>query len=143
MGLAAGNGPEILVVDDDHQRRSRAADVLRDDGFVVIEAPTGRAALDYLLDTPAPPSLIVADLNTQVMTGWEMITVLRSYLRFASIPIVLVTGDPPPPHAFDKLRVDRLSKPYRPKELLDVVRATVGALTSATARPKDGRAGGG
>ena len=115
----------VLVVDDDSDDRALAVDILGDEGFAVVEAQNGRVALDYLLGAPVLPGLILADLNMPVMTGWEMITVARSYLRFSNLPIVVVTGESARTPLLDQFRVSRLLKPYQPDDLLAIVRAHV------------------
>jgi CheY-like chemotaxis protein len=125
----------ILLADDDDDHRSVAADVLRDSGFTVIEAANGRVALDHLLNAPAEPDLILTDLNMPVITGWELITIARSYLRFTNVPIVLVTSGAMPAQACDEFNVGRLFKPYLPDELLAVVRARIGATAAAAGAP--------
>jgi CheY-like chemotaxis protein len=132
MIRAAATGPEVLVVDDDGDCRSLSAEFLREHGFPVIEAPNGRAALDYLLGARQLPALIVADLNMPIMTGWEMIAVLRGYLRFATLPIVVVTGEPVSPVLAEQFKVQRLAKPWMGEDLLALVRAHLGAPVPST-----------
>jgi CheY-like chemotaxis protein len=117
--------PKILVVDDDGPHRAAAVDVLRGGGFAVVEAASGRVALDYLLGAAAPPRLILAGLNMPGTASWEMVSVLRHYLRFASVPIVIVTSESVPAQTFDQLEVHQLPKPYAPAQLLALVHAIV------------------
>jgi CheY-like chemotaxis protein len=128
MSLAVAARQEtILLADDDDDHRSLAADVLRDDGFTVIEAVNGRVALDHLLNAPTEPDLIVTDLHMPILSGWELITIARSYLRFANVPIVLVTSEVMSAQACDEFNVSRLFKPYLPHELLAAVRSRTAA----------------
>ena len=88
-------GAPILVVDDAATIRVALAEILRQEGFTVVEACHGREALDYLLAGPILPRLILLDLSMPVMSGWELLGVLRAYRRFADLPIILVTGERP------------------------------------------------
>lgn len=63
------SGDRILVIDDDESIRQIVHLFLSDEGYEVIEAPNGRAALDALEDFR--PSLILLDLRMPVMDGWE------------------------------------------------------------------------
>lgn len=117
--------PPILVVEDDCEIRSAMAELLRQEAFSVVEASNGRKALEYLLMATMMPSLILLDLNMPVVSGWEVIRVLRSHLRFANVPIVLVTGEQVTTAVTNRDTVGRLSKPFSPEELLAVVRQHV------------------
>jgi CheY-like chemotaxis protein len=126
--LDAGSGvvergrPQVLVVEDDDDLRGLVGDLLRDEEFTVVEAPNGRAALDYLLGTATAPSLILLDLNMPVMTGREMLAALRADARLAAIPVLLVTSETPPAGPLDKGTIGRLQKPYAAGHLIKLVR---------------------
>lgn len=111
----------ILVVDDDDHCRSALADLLHDEGFAVVEASNGRVALDYLLGAIAMPGLILLDLDMPVMGGREMINALRKHVRFAELPIILVTGDRAQVDPVNREAVARLPKPVEVDELLALV----------------------
>jgi len=118
--------PSILVVDDNDDVRSALGELLRDEGFDVVEATDGKKALDYLLAATTIPSLILLDVNMPVMSGWEVVRALRGHLRFVKLPIILVTGErrtttDPASQAI----VGRLSKPIHPDDLLALVRRHV------------------
>jgi CheY-like chemotaxis protein len=57
-----------LVVDDESHIREAVADLLREEGFPVVEADDGAAALD-LLRSGLRPSLILLDLTMPGMDG--------------------------------------------------------------------------
>src|SRR5437762_2864402 len=76
----------VLVVDDDEEHRSGLRDFLEVCGYEVAEAGNGKEALDYLFDSPTDqPPLVLLDLSMPVMSGGEFLTILRKYLRLASI----------------------------------------------------------
>ena len=86
----------ILVVDDDDDARELVRIRLEADGYTVVEAKNGKAALDALLANPtSEPCLIVLDLEMPIMSGWEFLTIVKSYWRLAQIPIVVVSGMEP------------------------------------------------
>jgi CheY-like chemotaxis protein len=126
-GLVERGRPQVLVVDDDDDLRGLVGDLLRDEDFTVIEAPNGRAALDYLLRTPTAPSLILLDLNMPVMSGREVVAALRTDARLAAIPVLIVTSEPPRAGHPDEGTVGRLQKPYTAGQLLKHVREQTAA----------------
>ena len=114
----------ILVVDDDPATLESLRDLLRRRGFEVDTATTGRDALGRLLEADAP-SAIVLDARMPVMSGEELVPILRAYRRLAAIPVILLT-------AFDDVRrpvvesVARvMRKPFHADELVASVEALV------------------
>lgn len=66
--------------------------MLEELGQDVVEAADGQQAFDYLLATSdVHVQLILLDLDMPRMTGWELLKLLKSYLRFAAIPVVVVS----------------------------------------------------
>jgi len=126
----------ILVVDDDDDVRLALTELLRQEGFTAVEACNGREALDYLLAAPTMPSLILLDLNMPVMSGWEVLRAVRSHLRFADLPIILVTGERTPTDPANREIVGRLSKPFDADDLLALVRQHVVEPPAAGARSR-------
>jgi CheY-like chemotaxis protein len=101
----------ILVVDDDDDCRALSRARLEKEGFDVVEARDGRDALDYLLSPNAiEPFCVLLDIEMPRMNGPELIRVLRSYLRLAQIPVIVLSAhaesalfDPSEPaHRFPK-----------------------------------------
>lgn len=116
----------VLVVDDDTDLRKMTADVLACNGYGVIEAQHGREGLARLVqDTP---DLVVLDLNMPVMDGWQFCAEQQRLLdgRFASIPVVLVTGaDGAAAHSLTLKAVGVVEKPYDPERLLATITAAL------------------
>jgi CheY-like chemotaxis protein len=117
---AAERGP-VLLVEDDEAARASLGDLLRDEGFEVVEARDGKVALDYVLSPGPQPSIILADLHMPVMHGAALIEVLASYVRLAGIPVVIITADPEPLPNQPRSVVARYLKPPPPEDLLALV----------------------
>ena len=65
---------------------------MEDLGQEVVEAGNGQEAFDFLLANPdVHVPLILLDLDMPTMTGWELLALLKSYVRFADIPVVVVS----------------------------------------------------
>jgi CheY-like chemotaxis protein len=116
--------PSVLVVDDDADSRSAVGETLRRAGFEALEAEDGRRALDLLLgDQKREPSAIILDLVMPVMSGWELLTIVKSYHRLASIPIIVLSGHDVPTEALRHGAIaEYLRKPHDPDGLTSVVR---------------------
>jgi CheY-like chemotaxis protein len=86
----------ILLVDDDRDFRATLADVLSDEGYSVIEASSGQAALaalDDLTRSRKPgPDVLVLDLMMPGMSGIEVLQRLQKTPQWARLPVVVLTG---------------------------------------------------
>jgi DNA-binding response OmpR family regulator len=82
----------VLIVDDDESIRTLLRLVLTDEGYEVVVAVDGGAALDELRRPgAAAPSLILLDLNMPRVDGRAF---LRAYRGLAGprAPVILLTG---------------------------------------------------
>ena len=86
----------VLLADDDEDFRAVLAETLAEDGHEVIAVPNGAAALTLLEDAARgrarPPDLLVLDLLMPSMSGLEVLQKLRKSARWASLPVLVVTG---------------------------------------------------
>src|ERR1041384_259104 len=82
----------ILVVDDYEDARATLREMLEGMGHRVVEASNGQEALDLLTQEPSDTvQLILLDLDMPRMSGWELLKLLKNYVRLASIPVVVVS----------------------------------------------------
>ena len=81
---------QILIVEDDDLTREILRRILEKQGWGVVEADNGRAALDQL--NVARPHLILLDLMLPEMDGFEFIGELRKSNPGDPIPIVVITA---------------------------------------------------
>ena len=82
---------EILLVEDDRDQRESLAEVLEQEGYRVIQAANGQAALAALRDGSAP-AVIVLDMIMPVMNGWQFCEVQKSDPALARIPVVALSS---------------------------------------------------
>lgn len=114
-------GRKILVVDDERSVRKLVASYLDREGFQVIEAADGAAALK--LARIEKPDLVVLDLMIPEVDGLEVCRILRS----ESDPYILMLTART--EEGDKLlglglgADDYLTKPFSPRELVARVKA--------------------
>ena len=60
-----------------------------------------------------------------VASGWEVLNVLRTYLRLRRIPVIVVSGEPATVQVPGADVVARLRKPYRLNELVALMQRHV------------------
>ena len=80
----------VLIVEDDRDNCDVLDRFLRKSGHETDCAPNGREAISMLVRRR--PDVIVLDVNMPEMDGVSLLQVLRSYLRWNRLPVVLVTG---------------------------------------------------
>src|SRR5687767_3953878 len=86
----------ILVVDDDPDSREVLTRSFSKAGHVVRSAENGRRAL--IAVATAVPDVIVLDVRMPEMDGVEFLQVIRSYLRWSTVPVILLTAYDQGPH---------------------------------------------
>lgn len=80
----------VLVVDDEGDSRDFVSRFLVRMGHHVSGATDGRDALRQLLSDA--PDVIVLDVRMPELDGVELLEVLRSYLRFHQLPVILLSA---------------------------------------------------
>jgi CheY-like chemotaxis protein len=105
----------VLVVDDFLDLRQVFTEILTREGFAVVEAADGRAAVATA--RASKPDVIVMDLSLPVMDGAQAARVLRSDPATWHIPILAVTGYSSAAVGVGPLFEAILIKPIDPTEL--------------------------
>lgn len=88
LSAQEGHLRRVLVVDDERLARDYYRIVLEEQGYVVLEAHDGLAALERLVETPC--WLIITDLQMPGMDGIELIRSVRH--TGARMAIIVVSG---------------------------------------------------
>ncbi len=91
----------VLVVDDDPDFRELARRLLEREGYAVIEADDGRAALARLRD--ATPGVILLDLMMPEMDGFDVVAAIQGNAAWRPIPIVVITAKDLSPEDHERL----------------------------------------
>jgi CheY-like chemotaxis protein len=79
----------VLVVDDDEDWIEMMADFLAEEGYSVVVAADGLAAMDVLSQTS--PFAVVTDIRMPVMDGRELLW--RIHAQDARVPVIVVSGE--------------------------------------------------
>jgi|SRR3954468_16189690 CheY-like chemotaxis protein len=116
----------LVLAEDDDDIRAVTARILRRAGFAVVETADGAAALAAVREHR--PAVVVSDIDMPVMSGVELCRSLRSDPATKDLPVILVSGSLTPgddrPKTAQATAV--VSKPFRPRELVDCVAEALG-----------------
>ncbi len=127
LSADSGAATGVLVVDDSAADRLLMKTLLEQHGFKVREAPNGAAALK-MLETSGGVSVVLLDLLMPEMDGRETLGRLRSSVRTAGIPVVILTASDDPDLELQLLEAgadDYLGKPVDPARLVARVRSVI------------------
>jgi EAL domain-containing protein (putative c-di-GMP-specific phosphodiesterase class I)/CheY-like chemotaxis protein len=103
----------VLVVDDDVAIRRVCARVLNAEGWTVVLADNGRAAIAELEAAPTPFDCVLSDVNMPELDGFGLVRALRE--RDDDLPVLLMTGDPTlhgAVKAIDQGAISYITKPF-------------------------------
>jgi two-component system, cell cycle response regulator DivK len=125
--------PFVLLVEDDPANRGLASRILAACGLPHDMAGDGNEALEKVAGRL--PDLILMDLSMPGMDGWEATRIIRANPEWEDVRIVALTA-----HAMrgDRERAiaagcdDVLTKPYRPAELIEMIRKVLGDEAAAS-----------
>ncbi len=112
----------ILVVENEVSNRLLIERVLSTRGYRCLSASNGREALS-ILDIE-PVDLILTDLSMPVLDGYQTTQLIRARPAMANVPIVAVTAFALNDENEAALRIgcnEYLTKPFKPRQLLEVV----------------------
>ena len=79
-----------LVIDDEEPAREMLARILGKEGWNVIQAEDGLAAMERM--EKRRPDLILLDLMMPKMNGFEFVAELHKHDEWQSIPVVVITA---------------------------------------------------
>jgi CheY-like chemotaxis protein len=87
---AAAGHPVILIVDDDPLFHEQVAGLLGSEGFSVVSAYGGADGIQRARDEH--PAVVILDLMMPGVSGFQVITALKSDPNTAAIPILVMTA---------------------------------------------------
>ena len=124
MGVApsAAMTASILVVDDDRDLAAMLAEFIGNEGFAVLTAADGAAALETLVSRQV--DLVILDVMLPGSSGFEVLRAIRQ--RRPRLPVLMLTARG---EAIDRIlglelgADDYLAKPFDPRELAARIRA--------------------
>lgn len=120
------NRRKLLIIDDDRAFVVLAAAILRDAGYLVLEAYDAMQGFMYAQHDP--PDLVLLDMLMPAGGGMNLLQKLQTVDRLSSVPVVVVTASTEE-GLVDQVRqkgaVDLLQKPLDRDRLLTLVRTVL------------------
>jgi len=86
----AGHAARILIVDDEPHNRELLEIMLAPEGYVVVAAASGEAALASVAEDA--PDLVLLDIKMPAMDGYEVVRRIKADLVTKNIPVIIVTA---------------------------------------------------
>ncbi len=118
---------KIMVVDDEYFIVKVVGDLLRNNGYEVIESHSGFECLEKLkIETP---DLIILDIMMPEMDGWETLDKIKKIKKFESTPVIMLTVVELTPDTLKKRPVhhlvDYIQKPYSVRTLIPKIKVAL------------------
>ena len=130
---ATGTNATILVIENDRNNRILIEQQLCLGGYQVVSAMNGQEALE-LLDQGVQVDMVLTDLSMPVLDGYQATHLIRERTGCQDLPIVAVTGYAMAQDKSSALAAgcnDYLTKPFRQRDLLEVVARLLPARETA------------
>ena len=119
--------PSILLVEDDEVTAYMLEYLLQREGYKVTNVPDGKQALETINNNP-PFSLALLDIMVPFISGFELISHIRSLPDWDNTPVIMISGKSQEKDiikALDTGATDYIVKPFQPGEVLARIRKSV------------------
>ncbi len=123
----------ILVVDDEEMMRSLLSKILTRDGYTLVTAEDGQAALEVLSSRPV--SIIISDIKMPRLNGFELLKAVKT--KYPEIGMIMMTAYGDTFTVKDALLLgadEYITKPFKSFEISLVVERAYWRIVSAASR---------
>ena len=117
--------PTVLVVEDDVHIAHVLVFMLEHQGYRVMHAADGRAAVEHVAARPAP-DLVLLDVMLPYVDGFEILKRIRARAGWEATPVIMLSAkntERDTVRALDAGASDFIIKPFQPQELLARLRS--------------------
>lgn len=119
---------KILIIDDDKDLCFVLKRFLSKHGFEVMDATTGKLALEIL--ESVEPDLILCDFRLEDMSGSNILKKIKE--KYPAVPVIIITGYSNIKTAVEVMKLgamDYVTKPLLPDEILLTIRKALASKT--------------
>jgi len=121
--------PQLVLVVDDQEINRDALGVILEDDYEIIYAGGGREALDLIRERADELSVVLLDLMMPVMSGFEVLDVMKNDESLRRIPVIVLTAEKSAElRALQLGAADFITKPF---DMPEVILARVGLRSSS------------
>ncbi len=110
----------VLVVDDDSRTRHILQDDLSELGYAVAVAKNGMEAIS--IAKKLRPDVILLDIKTSEMEGWQIVSELKSNCLLSDIPVIIISVDEQQQTGSAFGVTDYLMKPFKQNQLTHLLK---------------------
>lgn len=121
-------GEKILVVEDNKLFRFSLSETLKGEGYSVIEAGDGNAAIEIFKEEE--PDLIILDLKIPRISGMEVLRKVKEITN--DVPIIIITGHGDISSAVSAMKLGAFDYLTKPLDMEDLKLAVKKALESTS-----------
>ncbi|MDH5680237.1 MAG: response regulator transcription factor [Spirochaetota bacterium] len=128
----------VFVVDDEEEILEILTINLKAEGYDVKDFPSGNKLINYLLNSPEKPHLIILDIMMEGINGYDTCRKIRSDSRFQHIPVIFLSAKSSEDSKILGLEYggdDYITKPFSIKELLLRVNAVLKRTEPPSEKP--------
>ena len=90
MGREDGQSPSILIAEDSDDLRGMLRQLLEANGYRILEAVTGREAVEVAI--LERPGLVLMDLGLPETDGLSAVAAIREHISAAEMPILIISA---------------------------------------------------
>ena len=114
---------KILVVDDEPEILSMIEFFLKNEGYDVLKAYKGVAALNTIFNEHV--DLIILDVLLPDKSGFQICEIIKNDPRYSSIPVFIISAKNEPGDFMTSLKVkanEYFQKPFNMEEIINKIR---------------------
>jgi DNA-binding response OmpR family regulator len=113
----------VLIAEDDRNIVELLSFILERDGYEVVAALDGEAAIDRLRSDP--PDMMILDVMLPKLNGFEVLKLLKADPALRSLPVIILTakGQAHDRRMAEEIGVDAfMTKPFSNRDVVEAVR---------------------
>ena len=121
---------KILVVEDEPSIQQVLCFFLNHNGFEVLGVSNGRDAIQAIVEFD--PQLVILDLIMRPVSGWDVLTWLRTNRPPSSLPVIVLSALvnlKEQMHGFEEGAIEYITKPTQPSTIVERVRTILAMST--------------